>query len=621
MRFGKNFTILLSFLAIGLVENGNLDIANAHVALMAGQRARPLNGRFNKVPVLHSNQPEIVKGPGILINTAPGAAIANETGQLIKNATYTFNGDFGVHMHHKYYPSDENKLGGIRSRGLLTIGLIAINTSNQPVKLTFDRGSVKNSFEAPYHPNKLMGVKPLGKRPWNTGPGDATSVLLLRHELDKKISKSLTIPAKSHRLIISTELPARGIANGLLRGKSDGPFHLAVVAQENPRSENDLIAVLKSKKLAPGRIYLQRLMDIYSGKVFSRVAGVAIGDEYSAMISHDLRKGSLHVPLTSTSRHHFGTRDIQVNTLKSRMIDSALTNVGTYGVRFDVGLNLTGSGHHKLVLSHPVVSGKTAFTAFRGSIRIQVGEKKEEIHVGLRSGESLALKDLNISTGKVSTIRISLVYPADATPGHLLSVVPVKQLARLNKGTNYHYIRGNNLTALKNINIFDKKERFNQDEQLKGYHSSMIDHATTRLILPPPIPAIIPINDLKRILKDYSMNMRLAGLNLLNFKAHLLNETELIELVKDLLDDFREEVVIETIKILQRRNEERIIQLISQAARKGRGKTVEIALMALGSIGTKNSILQLSELYSDLTTTTHKEMAKKQLSHQYIKFS
>ena len=110
-------------------------------------------------------------------------------------------------------------------------------------------------------------------------------------------------------------------------------------------------------------------------------------------------------------------------------------------------------------------------------------------------------------------------------------------------------------------------------------------------------------------------------MNLLNFKAHLLNETELIELVKDLLDDFREEVVIETIKILQRRNEERIIQLISQAARKGRGKTVEIALMALGSIGTKNSILQLSELYSDLTTTTHKEMAKKQLSHQYIKFS
>ena len=53
--------------------------ASAYVALMAGQQARPLNGSFNKVPVLHSNQPEEVEGPGILINTAPGYAFAAET--------------------------------------------------------------------------------------------------------------------------------------------------------------------------------------------------------------------------------------------------------------------------------------------------------------------------------------------------------------------------------------------------------------------------------------------------------------------------------------------------------------------------------------------------------------
>ena len=46
--------------------------ARAFVPLMAGQEARPLNGHFNAVPVLHSNQPEEVYGPGILINTAPG---------------------------------------------------------------------------------------------------------------------------------------------------------------------------------------------------------------------------------------------------------------------------------------------------------------------------------------------------------------------------------------------------------------------------------------------------------------------------------------------------------------------------------------------------------------------
>ena len=86
--------------------------AEAYVALMAGQKARPLNGTFNNVPVLHSNQPEIVTGPGILVNTATGSAIAAESNQPLRNAAHTFNGEFGVHMHHKYYPKDQAKLGG-----------------------------------------------------------------------------------------------------------------------------------------------------------------------------------------------------------------------------------------------------------------------------------------------------------------------------------------------------------------------------------------------------------------------------------------------------------------------------------------------------------------------------
>mgnify|MGYP003341858312 CR=1 FL=1 len=39
--------------------------AQSYVALMEGQRAVPLRGRFNTVPVLHSNQPEEVEGPEI----------------------------------------------------------------------------------------------------------------------------------------------------------------------------------------------------------------------------------------------------------------------------------------------------------------------------------------------------------------------------------------------------------------------------------------------------------------------------------------------------------------------------------------------------------------------------
>ena len=126
-----------------------LDVAvpspvRAYVALMAGQQARALKGQFNNVPVLHSNQSEIVTGPGILVNTAAGSAIAAESNQPLRNAAHTFNGEFGIHMHHKYYPQDQAKLGGRRSRGLMTLALIATNPGSSPITLKFDRGSVKN---------------------------------------------------------------------------------------------------------------------------------------------------------------------------------------------------------------------------------------------------------------------------------------------------------------------------------------------------------------------------------------------------------------------------------------------------------------------------------------------
>ncbi len=403
----------------------------AQVALMAGQRAKPLNGTFNRVPVLHSNQPEEVEGPGILISTAPGVAYAAENGMALQNAEYTFNGEFGLHLHHKYFPSYRGQIRADQRRTELTVGVILINPGQVPVTIQFEHGAVRNSFEAPYLSDNLMGVKPLGRRPWNTGPGDATAVQILRGQLDRNLANAVVIPPRSRIVLLRTQLPALGIANGLLRGRSNGPFQMAVVAAINPYSDADLVAVLDRRRLAPGRVYLNRLSDIQSRRVFSRVGGVALGDTFQADVRHDLRtEGPLHVPFTSTSRHNFGTRDVQVNPLAARMVDSALDNVGTYGVRFDVDLNLYGSGPYELVLSHPSASGATRpFTAFRGSLQVRTKDGLEEMHLGMRSGESHALTTLNLRPGVVNPVRVSLVYPADATPGHLLSVVPSSQLA------------------------------------------------------------------------------------------------------------------------------------------------------------------------------------------------
>ena len=422
--------LLLPLLVAGVALPVLVQPAKAYVALMAGQSARPLQGQFNNVPVLHSNQPEEVLGEGILVSTTPGVGIAAETGQPLANATYTFNGTFGLHVHHKYYPQDRSRIhrpGG--RRGELTLATILVNPGATPVHIRFERGAVRNSFEAPYLATNLMGVKPLGPRPWNTGPGDATAIQMLRGRLDSRLSDEITIPAYSRIVLFRTQLPAKGIANGLLRGRSDGPFQMAVVAVEDPRSDGDILAVLDRGQLAPGRIYLQRVGQIQNGTVFSRVAGVALGDAYTASVQHDLNQSPLHVPLTSTARHHFGTGEVQVNALASRMLDSSINNVGTYGVRFDVDLLLQGSGPYALVLSHPSPNGGRQFTAFRGSIGINTDEGYREVHVGMRSGQSLPIADLNLKPGQLNRVRVSLVYPADATPGHLLSVVPESQLA------------------------------------------------------------------------------------------------------------------------------------------------------------------------------------------------
>jgi hypothetical protein len=414
--------VLLVFVAI-------IPTARAEVSLMAGQQAKPLNGTFNNVPVLHSNQPEEVAGPGILISTTTGDALA-ENGQRLNHATYTFNGEFGLHAHHKYHPDAIDRAQNGDRRARLTLAAIAINPNDRDVILRFDRGSVKNSFEAPYQANNLLGVIPQGHRPWNTGPGAATAAQMMRGTLDRKLMEAIKIPGRSRAVIFSTDLPSNGIANALLKGRSDGPFQLAVVAAKNPKTDQDILAVLDSDRLAAGRTYLNKINQIETRSVFSRVGGVAIGDSYQATINHNLLENPLHVPLTTTSRHNFGTGDIQINPLVSRMIDSSLDNVGTYGVRFDLNLNLTGNGPYRLVLSHPTLPGRQ-FISFRGTISLKSDQGYEELHVGMKSGQSLSLKSIELSPNQTRNIMLSMVYPADATPGHLLSVVPETQLAQL----------------------------------------------------------------------------------------------------------------------------------------------------------------------------------------------
>jgi len=338
-----------------------------------------VQGSFNTGPVLHSNQPEAVNGPVTLIDTSPGIA-NSETGLAMVNPTFRFEGPFGLHFHHRYSPSspEPDRLG---RRPELSLAAVVIHPSGMLVRLRLFRGAVRNSFAAPYRGHQLLVVKPLGPRP--------TAVQMLRGRLDLDLPEELTVPPRSRLVLLRTDLPALGLVNGMLRGESDGPFHLAMVAAPSPATDGEIFSHLDSRRLAPGRTYLTQLEAIERGLVLSRVSGVALGDTYQASFSHGLeRQGPLHVPLTSTVRQSFGTGEIQVNRLVARMLDSALENVGTYGLRFDVD-----------------------------------SCSEDRVPMPCSRVEALELRE-----NKPLPMQLSLVQPADSIPGHLLSIVPIRQL-------------------------------------------------------------------------------------------------------------------------------------------------------------------------------------------------
>ncbi len=131
--------------------------------------------------------------------------------------------------------------------------------------------------------------------------------------------------------------------------------------------------------------------------------------------------------------------------------------------------------------------------------------------------------------------------------------------------------------------------------------------------------ADLSVSFLQKILQENSQDFLLAGLELLNFKAHQLSDEILLDLTKDLLNDFREPIVLKTIRILQKRDGSLIIDQIANLALGASESTAKTALIALGCIGNIHSVEALREIERNLKAGERKEIVKKQLAMQYRK--
>ncbi len=113
------------------------------------------------------------------------------------------------------------------------------------------------------------------------------------------------------------------------------------------------------------------------------------------------------------------------------------------------------------------------------------------------------------------------------------------------------------------------------------------------------------------------MHFRLAGLQLLGFHAYRLKAAELIELCEPLLQDFREPLVLATIRLLQRQDAPEISQRLADLAKKGSSTITLAALKALGCIATAESQRCLLTLSQRLPEGELRQQAHKQLQQQY----
>lgn len=112
-------------------------------------------------------------------------------------------------------------------------------------------------------------------------------------------------------------------------------------------------------------------------------------------------------------------------------------------------------------------------------------------------------------------------------------------------------------------------------------------------------------------------NYRLAGLQLLEFRSHLLTDDQLLNFCHEALNDFRDSVVVAAIRIIQRRDSKDINKRLFCLCQEGSDKVASTALRALSCIASEDSNKYLLKLSKTLKSESRRSLAQKKLNEQF----
>ncbi|MGB5134692.1 MAG: DUF3370 domain-containing protein [Prochlorococcaceae cyanobacterium] len=436
--------------------------------ILRSQTVAPLPGGLDRVLVVNDNNPELISGPGILISTFPGQGRGVPEAHL----DVALEGRFDLFSHHVYAGKPETV------NSTLWLALVAKPRGRQPVQLRLLEGStsLSQSLDPAMAGAPFLPLPPLlaeGTTAAWAGPGSRVATELLQRHRSPEIPHSWTLGPDTLSTLVVLPLPVRGLdpllngRNLQLRLESDGPVSLATLAafgpNDRPPAPETWAALLDgglspkehepTPRGAPGRM------------VYSRVSGVQVGSVWRGTITSpgktwlSAESAPISWPIASLERGRLGTEQVQTAELKAFYPGTAWAAHGNYGVEYDLTIPLRNTGSQplqlQLALESPLKTdpplGGLRFNAtparavmFRGPIEVAGldvtaptdsgtvrASGRRRFHLVQRAGDkSPPLGTVTLAPGASRSLRVRLIYPADATPPQVLSLLPVKQSAQ-----------------------------------------------------------------------------------------------------------------------------------------------------------------------------------------------
>ena len=429
------------------------------------QRVEPLPGGLDGVLLVNDNNPELIRSEGILLSGFdPGRGWdGRPLGVSAAHLNVPLNGVFELFSHHVFAGKPE------RLDSTLWLAVVGAPRGPAAVKLRLRGGSTALSqataagqSSAPFLPLPPLMLQESTQPVWS-GPGSRVATELLQRGRSPELPGEWSLPAGMLTPLVVLPLPVRGLdpllngRNLQLRLASEAPVDLAVLAAFGPNDRPPEAAVWS--RILEGPLSPKEHQPTPRGAsgpmIYSRVSGVQVGSTWRGRITDPGRavltasRAPISWPIASLAKGSLGTGQVQTAELKSFYPGTAWAAHGNYGVTYELSLPLRNDTAApvklQLALESPLKHDQplgglrfritpAAAVMFRGTVEVAGLDGPEgrplgrqAFHLVQRAGQQgPALGTVSLAPGQERTLQVRLIYPADATPPQVLSLLPVE---------------------------------------------------------------------------------------------------------------------------------------------------------------------------------------------------